>query len=136
MKLRKDAKIQLLRTVPLLERCSARELGRIASVADELSFTAGRTLTTEGKTGREFMILAEGLAEVRRKGRRVNILSAGDFFGEIALLADRPRTATVTTTTTARVLVLTARDFRRLLAEMPSISAKVLAALAERLPVD
>jgi CRP-like cAMP-binding protein len=136
MTLHKDAKIALLRRVPLFERCSGRELTHIAAVADELSLPEGRTLTKEGKPGREFLVLVEGLAEVRRKGRRVNVLSAGDFFGEIALVTDRPRTATVTTTTPVRVLVVTARDFRRLLADTPSMQAKVLAALAERLPGD
>jgi CRP/FNR family transcriptional regulator, cyclic AMP receptor protein len=134
--LRKNAKIELLRNVPLFERCSRRELALIAALADELTLAAGRKLTQEGKPGREFIVLVEGTAEVRRKGRRVNVLVGGEFLGEIALVTDRPRTATVTTTTPARLLVVTARDFRRLMEEMPSIQAKVLAALAARLPGD
>jgi CRP-like cAMP-binding protein len=136
MALRRDAKLELLRRVPLFEHCSKSELRRIAGVADELALPEGRALTKEGAPGREFLVLVEGLAEVRRKGRRVNILSGGDFLGEIALVADRPRTATVTTTTPARVLVVTARDFRTLMREVPSIQGKVLTALAERVPAD
>ena len=132
--LRKDAKLELLRRVPLFERCSKGELRQIAGVADELSFPAGRTLTREGKTGYEFLVLVDGAAEVRRKTRVVNTLRSGDFFGEIALVTGAPRTATVTTTATSRVLVVTARDFRRLLRETPSMQMKVLEALAARLP--
>jgi CRP-like cAMP-binding protein len=134
--LRRDAKIELLRQVPLFERCSKRELQQIASVADEVEIPADRPLTTEGEPGREFVVLVEGMAEVRRKGRRVNVLSRGDFLGEIALLSNRPRTATVTTTVPSRILVLTARDFRRVLADVPSLQGKVVQALAERLPAD
>jgi CRP/FNR family transcriptional regulator, cyclic AMP receptor protein len=132
--LHRNAKIDLLRRIPLFERCSRRELTRLATTADEVDLPEGRALTREGEPGREFFVLVEGLAVVRRKGRRVTVLSAGDFFGEIALLTERPRTATVTAGTPVRVLVLTRRDFRRLMAEMPSLQAKVLAAVAERLP--
>jgi len=134
--LHRNAKIELLRRVPLFARCSGRDLGRIAALADELGVRSGRTLTAEGKPGREFIVLVEGSAEVRRKGRRVNVLGPGDFLGEIALVADRPRTATVTTTSPARLLVLTGRDFRTLLRDVPSIQAKVLEAVAARLPAE
>jgi CRP-like cAMP-binding protein len=134
--LRRDAKLDLLKRVPLFEHCSKQELTRIASLADELDLPEGATLTTEGAAGREFLVLVEGLAEVRRKGRRVNVLSAGDFLGEIALVADRPRTATVRSTTPVTILVLTARAFRSLMRDMPSIQGKVLTALAERIPAE
>ena len=134
--LHKNAKIELLRRVPLFGRCSGAHLGRIATLADELHVREGRTLTVEGKPGREFFVLVEGSAEVRRKGRRMNVLGPGDFLGEIALVSDRPRTATVTTTSPAQLLVLTGRDFRTLLREVPAIQAKVLAAVAARLPGD
>lgn len=132
--LHKDAKLELLQRVPLFERCSKRELQQIAGVSDELAFPAGRTLTREGRTGYEFLVLVDGAAEVRRKNRVVNKLRSGDFFGEIALITGTPRTATVTTTAPSRVLVVTARDFRRLLRETPSMQMKVLEALAARLP--
>jgi len=132
--LRRDAKLDLLRKVPLFARCSKRELVMIAGVADELAVPAGKELTQEGRTGYEFVVLVDGMAEVRRKGRRVNLLYSGDFLGEIALITGAPRTATVTTTVQSEVLVITARDFRRLLRETPSIQMKVLEALAARLP--
>jgi CRP-like cAMP-binding protein len=130
----KDTKIGLLQRVPLFAGCSRAELGKIASVADELALPEGRELTKEGSSGREFVVLVEGAADVRRKGKLVNRLGAGDFAGEIALVSGEPRTATVTTTKPSRVLLITARDFRMLLRETPSLQLKVLSALAARIP--
>ena len=78
-------------------------------------------------------MLVHGTVEARRKGRRVCTFGSGDFFGEIALLTESPRTATVTVLTPVRLLVISGQSFRRLLADTPSIQGKVLAALAERL---
>jgi CRP-like cAMP-binding protein len=132
--LRKDAKIELLKRVPLFERCSKSELRQIARLADEVNIPEGRELMREGERGQEFVVLVEGRAEVRRKGRRVRELSGGDFLGEIALVADVPRTATVKTLTAVDILLMTARDFRTLMREVPSLQPKVMYALAMRLP--
>jgi CRP-like cAMP-binding protein len=134
--LRKNAKIDLIAGVPLFSKCSKRELAEIASLADELALPAGRKLTTEGGSGHEFVVIAEGAAEVERGGRVLNRLGAGDFLGEIALVTGRPRTATVTTTAPSRLLVLGARDFRTLLRDLPGLQLKVLDALGERLPAE
>jgi CRP-like cAMP-binding protein len=134
--LRRSVKVDLLRQAPLFAQCSRKELGELALVADEIDMSEGRVLTSEGEPGREFFVLIEGSADVRRKGRKVNTMSAGDFFGEIALVSDRPRTATVTATSPVRLLVVTDRAFRELMRNMPSIQTKVLATLAERLPTD
>jgi CRP/FNR family cyclic AMP-dependent transcriptional regulator len=132
--LRKNTKVELISKVPLFEHCSKRELGEIASLADEVALPAGRNLTSEGKRGLEFVVIVEGAAEVKRGGRVVNRLRAGDFLGEIALLTGRKRSATVTTTEDSRLLVLTTHAFRRLLRDVPSMQLKVLDALADRLP--
>jgi CRP-like cAMP-binding protein len=132
--LRKNAKIELLKQVPLFAQCSQRELAQVALLSSELSLPAGRKLMTEGEPGREFIVLAEGRAEVRRKGRPLRELADGDFLGEISLVADIPRTATVTTLTPATVLLVTARDFRTLMREVPSLQPKVIYALAMRMP--
>ncbi|MDX6485785.1 MAG: hypothetical protein QOF43_938 [Gaiellaceae bacterium] len=132
--LRKDAKIELLSQVPLFSGCSGRQLKQVAEVADEIVVPAGYTLTKEGASGREFVVIVEGAAEVRRRGRKVNTLGAGDFLGEIALLSRGPRTATVTTTTPTHLLVITASAFRSLLRRTPSMQLQVLEALADRLP--
>jgi CRP/FNR family cyclic AMP-dependent transcriptional regulator len=132
--LRKDAKIELLKRVPLFAGCSKRELGEIAGLADELPLPGARNLTSEGASGWEFIVLVEGEADVLRNGRLVAGLGPGDFVGEIALVTGRPRTATVRTRGPSRVLVLTASAFRTLMRDVPSIQTKVLTALALRIP--
>jgi CRP-like cAMP-binding protein len=136
MALRKNAKIELIKTVPLFSSCSKKELEAIAAQADELGVPAGKTLTKEGARGREFMVIVDGSAEVRKKGRRLNLLGSGDFLGEIALISGGPRTATVTTTSDTNLLVLTDRAFEQLTKKMPSINASVLKVLSERLQSD
>jgi CRP/FNR family transcriptional regulator, cyclic AMP receptor protein len=131
--LRRDRKTELIASVPLFAGCSKRELARITSLTDEIDLPQGATLTEEGRSGREFCILVSGSADVRAGGKRLATLAAGDFFGEIALLLDAPRSATVTATTPVRLLVVERIAFRRLLRELPSIQAKVLEALARRL---
>ena len=132
MRLRKDAKLELLRQVPLFAGCSKRELGEIATLADELSLPAGKTLIEEGRQGHEFFVLVDGEVDVRRKGRKVTSMGGGSFFGEMALVSSRPRNATVTASTPVRVLVVHEQAFRRLLRDSPGIQLKVLQALADR----
>jgi CRP-like cAMP-binding protein len=129
----KDAKVELIRRVPLFSNCSRKELGEIASIADEIDFEEGRHLIREGDRGREFFVLLEGTAGVTKDGKKLNSLEAGDFFGEIALVSRVPRTATVTTSSPVRALVVTDRAFRTLLDRSPELQIKVLEALAERL---
>ena len=133
MKLRRNAKVELLRAVPLFSSCTNKELGQISALGDELFQPAGSELITEGVKGREFFVLIEGTVEVRRKSRRVATFETGDFFGEIALLTDTPRTATVIALTPVRLLVISGQSFRRLLGDTPAIQGKVLTALAERM---
>jgi CRP/FNR family transcriptional regulator, cyclic AMP receptor protein len=133
VRLRKDTKLELLRKVPLFAQCSRKELEEIGKIADEIDFPAGKELTHEGNPGREFFVLLDGTADVTKGKRKVRQLSGGDFFGEIALVSDVPRTATVTTASPARALVITDRSFKRLLERSPSIQLKVLRALAERI---
>jgi CRP-like cAMP-binding protein len=130
--MRKDAKLELLRQVPLFAGCSKRELGEIATLADELSFPVGKTLISEGKLGHEFFVLIDGEVEVRMKGRKVKNLAGGSFFGEMALVASLPRNATVTVVSPVRVLVVHEQAFRRLLRDSPGIQLKVLQTLADR----
>lgn len=132
MKLRKDAKTELISRVPLFAHCSKRELTTVAGIADEIDLREGTQLTREGAPGREFLVLVEGTADVLKNGRKINSLQAGDFFGEIALVHRTPRTATVKATSPVRALVITERNFRSLLERSPEIQLKVLQALAER----
>ena len=133
MRLHKNAKVDLLRRVPLFAALGKRDLERLGGIADELDLGATRTLIKEGTRGREFFVLVEGEAKVTKDDRRLATMRAGDFFGEIALITDVPRTTTVTADTPVRLLVMTKRDFQRLLREQPQIQRKVLEALAKRL---
>jgi CRP/FNR family transcriptional regulator, cyclic AMP receptor protein len=136
MALRRDAKIELLKKVPLFAGCSKSELRELAKTADELDLRQGTVLTREGRLGREFFVLIDGTAEVTKKGKKIAELGPGDWLGEIALITDSPRTATVTATTPVDVLVITDRRFRSVVETMPSIAMKVLASVGERLSHD
>jgi CRP/FNR family cyclic AMP-dependent transcriptional regulator len=136
MALRANAKLDLLRGLPLFEHCSKKDLQRITQIADELDVRAGKVLISEGTRGREFFAIVEGEVEVRRKGRRVGTLGPGSFVGEMALLSRIPRTATVTALTPLDVLVITDRAFVDLLDKMPDLWLKVARALADRVEVD
>jgi CRP-like cAMP-binding protein len=129
----KDGKVELIRKVPLFSKLSKTGLREVASIADEIDLPEGKALTREGDPGREFIVILEGEADVTQRGRRIRQLGKGDFLGEIALVTKQPRTATVTTTAPVRALVVTERDFSRLLRDSPQISQGVLEALAERL---
>jgi CRP/FNR family transcriptional regulator, cyclic AMP receptor protein len=132
----RNAKIELLKKVPLFAGCSKSELRELALTADEIDLRDGHVLTKEDRPGREFFVLVKGTARVTRKGRKIADLGAGDWFGEIALLTDAPRTATVTATSPVDVLVITDRSFRRVVETMPSIALKVLACVGDRLARD
>jgi CRP/FNR family transcriptional regulator, cyclic AMP receptor protein len=134
--LRRDAKVELLKKVPLFADCSKAELRELAKSADELDLREGTVLTREGRPGREFFVLIDGTVKVTQDGKKVAELKGGDWLGEIALLTDKPRTATVTATSTVDVLVITDRRFRNVVESMPSIAIKVLGRVSERLTHD
>jgi CRP-like cAMP-binding protein len=134
--LRRDAKIELLKKVPLFAGCTKGELQQLAKTADELDLREGTVLTREGRPGREFFVLVDGTARVTRNGRKLADLGPGDWLGEIALITNSPRTATVTATSPLDVLVITDRRFHQLVETMPSIAMKVLSSVGERLSHD
>jgi CRP-like cAMP-binding protein len=136
MMLRKNAKVELIKRVPLFAECSRKELSEVAGIADEIDLREGKELTKQGSSGREFFVLVEGTADVKKGSRRVNQLGPGDFFGEISLIRHTPRTATVVATSPVRTLVITERSFRSLLEHQPGIQNKVLSALAARVAPD
>jgi len=132
MRLHKDAKAELIRSLPLFADCTAAEVAEVAAIADEIDLSAGRQLTTQDADGQEFVVIIDGEAEVIKGGEKINDLGAGDFFGEIALINGTPRTASVVATSTVHALVIEGHAFRRLLEDAPDIREKVERALAER----
>ena len=133
MQLRKNAKIELIKKIPLFRHCTRKELAEIATIADELDLRDGTMLTREGKSGREFFVIVEGEADVLMNGHWVNSVRRGDWLGEIALLTGQPRTASVKAASPMRVLVITHRNFSNLLDRSPEIQRKILLSMAERL---
>jgi CRP-like cAMP-binding protein len=133
MSLKKQEGIELLRAVWLFERCSNRELSALQKISTPLDVPVGKVLTTEGEIGREFFVMVSGKAEATRGGIAIATVGAGSFFGEMALLDRRPRSATVTTIEPSTVLVITAGAFNSLVGSMPSVDRKMLLVLAERL---
>ena len=133
MRIRRDAKVELISRVPLFEHCSKRELAAIAAIADQVELPEGRVLVKEGELGREFFVLVDGIVEVRKGAQQLAMLRAGDFFGEIALVSNRPRMATVETVSPVRALVVSSRDFWTLLDESPRTQRRILQAVGDRL---
>lgn len=119
-----------LSQIRLFSSCNAKELAKIARASDELSLPAGKTLTTQGQTGREAFVIVDGGASVEVGGVEVAHLGPGDHVGELALLDGGPRTATVTATSDMTVLVISQRAFFGLLDEVPGLARKILSSLA------
>ena len=136
MRLNKNSKIAALRRAPLFADCSKRELGAIAAIADEINLTPGTAFIREGERGREFFAIVDGTVAVTKSGRRVEVLGGTDAFGEIALLNDAPRNATVTATSPVHAIVITERAFKQLLQSSPALQPKLLSSLAARLAGD
>ena len=124
---------QTLASIPIFSECSKKELKAISKLVTPVQVHAGKTLVTEGDPGREFMIIASGKATVRRNGRKVASLGPGDFFGELAVLAGVPRTATVVADTDMTVEALNRAEFSALLDESPALAKKILLGAVKRL---
>jgi CRP-like cAMP-binding protein len=127
-----DSKVKALARAPLFEGLARSELEALAKVTEDLDDKAGKVLCREGETAREFFVVIDGEVGVTKGGEEIRTLSGGDFFGEIGLLEDVPRTATVTAKTPVRYFVLTRRSFRSLLERQPEIERKVMRAFADR----
>ena len=130
---RKKGKIDVLQNVWLFSACTSKELGRIASLVDEAEVPAGATLTKEGAVGKEFFAVADGKATAKLRGKKLASYGPGDFFGEMALIDQGPRSATITSDTPMSLYVLDARSFSRLIDGHPAVARKILRGLAARL---
>ncbi len=127
-----DTKADALGRAPLFEALSKDELRDLAKVTEDLEVEVGKVLCREGETAQEFFVIIDGEVEVTKDGKQLRTLSDGDFFGEIALLEDVRRTATVTALTPLRFFVVTRQSFWSLLERQPEVERKVLRALAKR----
>jgi CRP/FNR family cyclic AMP-dependent transcriptional regulator len=126
-------RVQHLSEVPIFQGLSKRELSAIAQSAKEVSHPPGDVLAREGETGVGFFLITDGTAKVTIRGRSRGWMGPGDFFGEISLLDQGPRTATVTADTPVVTLGITAWVFKRLIETNPAIASKMLKVMAQRL---
>ena len=124
---------QVLESVPLFAGLSKRARRELAGLATTIDVEAGRTFIEEGEAGREFFVVLDGQAEIRSDGQVIARRGPGEFFGEISLLLDRPRTASVTAVTRMTLDVIERKDFKRLLIDHPELYEPLLAAVAQRL---
>jgi CRP-like cAMP-binding protein len=128
-----DPKLDMLRSVSLFAKLGQRDLEQVARLADEIDVPGGRVLMREGDRGAEMFVIVSGEAKVERGGQEVALSGPGTVLGEIALLSESPRNATVTTTEPSRLLVLAHREFHSLLADVPAVRTCVMDELARRL---
>jgi CRP-like cAMP-binding protein len=128
-----NVKVQALKRAPLFEGLSKKELAELARLTDDLEVEAGTVLCREGAIGQEFFAVVDGDVEVTKGGKPVRGREHLDFFGEIALVSNVKRTATVTARTPLQVFVMTRSAFRQALDHNPSMQRKVLEAMGERL---
>jgi CRP-like cAMP-binding protein len=127
------ASSDVLKKVPLFSGLDDRELGQIAATMRERRFSSGDTVTQEGAGGAGFFIVEEGEADVSVEGEQRGTITAGDYFGEIALLTGSDRTATITAKSDMVCWGMTPWDFRPLVESNSAIAWKLLTAMAEKL---
>ena len=121
-----------LKDVPFFSSLSKRELTEVAQQTDEVDVPQGKALAREGDFGHEFFVIVEGTAEVVRGDARIAELGSGDFFGEMALVGEDRRMATVTATSPMRVIVMTRESFRAIDRTMPAVHARIVEAIEAR----
>jgi len=126
--------VRLLKTAPLFAQFSEKELEAVLRTAKERVFEAGSPIVREGAEGGVgFYLVLDGQVEVRKGKKSLAKLGGGEFFGEMALLDDAPRSADVIALTKTRCVMLTRWDLRGLISTYPDIALKILAGLARRL---
>jgi CRP/FNR family cyclic AMP-dependent transcriptional regulator len=121
-----------LKAAPLFAGLSRKAIRALAPRADEVDLEEGRTIVREGEWPYEFFAIEEGTAEVRRGDQLLAELGPGDFFGEMGVVSDRRRNATVVATSPVTVIVMTAQAFRQTAREMPEVADKIRATIEER----
>ena len=128
----RQATVDRLKAVDQLRDCTRAQLQDVARLAERIQVGEGEVLTKEGRIGREFFLILSGTVGVTQKGRRVNTLGPGDFFGELAALNPGPRNATVTALSDVDVLIIGPREFAAM-ADIPGFRDALMKSMASRL---
>ena len=126
-----EGAVSLLQRVPLFSDLDRKELERIAASMKERTFSAGDTVTAEGQSGVGFFVIESGDAKVTVHGEDRRRLGPGDYFGEVALLNESARTATITAQSDLKCYGLTSWEFRPLVETHGSIAWKLLQAMSK-----
>ena len=121
-----------LKATPLFEGLNRKERQALAPRADEVDLAEGRAIVREGEWAYEFFAIESGTAEVRRGEQLLAELGPGDFFGEMGLVEDTRRNATVIATSPVTVIVMTAQAFRQTARELPDVARKIQSAVEAR----
>jgi CRP-like cAMP-binding protein len=127
------ASVEDVASVPLFSALDDAQLQELAGWFEVQEVGDGARLVGEGAPGYRFFVLADGAAAVTLKGESVAVLGPGDFFGEMAILGDGRRAATVTSTSPARLLIMFGTEFRRLEAAHPAIATHIVEAVQGRM---
>ena len=128
-----EPKIERLAEIGLFRPCTGRQLHEVAKLTTEIDAAQGAVLCKEGETGRECFVVGAGQATVTIAGDEVATIGPGAIFGELALLDGAPRVATVTAATDMRLVVMSRPEFNQLLADLPTVSRRILEAVGARL---
>ena len=124
---------ELIRRVPLFQGLDDKHIDTLSRTFSDRTFPAGKVITSEGGAGVGFFVIEEGEATVTVGGEERRTLRSGDYFGEVALIDDGARTATITAKTDVKAHGLTSWQFRPLVEENASIAWPLLKSLAQRL---
>ena len=124
---------ELIKQVPLFSDLDKRELQGLASSMKERRFDPGNTIAVEGQTGVGFFIIEEGEATISVKGEELNTLGPGDYFGEVALIDDGARTATITAKSPLKCYGITSWEFKPLVEQNADLAWKMLQTMVKML---
>jgi len=128
-----DALIEMLQKTPLWSGLTKQDLKLIAKLSQERKFESGHAIVTKGEAGIGFYLILEGAVEVRSDGKTLSKLGPGQFFGEMSIIDNQPRSADVVATEASRVLILSAWSFKTLISDNPKIALKMMQEFVRRL---
>jgi CRP/FNR family transcriptional regulator, cyclic AMP receptor protein len=128
-----SAPVDVLRQVPLFSALDDEDLGRLANQMKERRFSEGDSMTSEGRGGAGFFVITEGSATVSVGGETKTTIGTGDYFGEIALIDEGTRSATITAATDVVAYGMTSWEFKPFVEDHPQVAWALLETLAQRL---
>ncbi len=124
---------EVLARVPLFSACTPDQIAQIAALVQPSAYAPDQIIVTQGSPGQAFYVIVSGRVEIVRDRKSLGALGAGDFFGEMSLLDQAPRSATIRALEPTECLMLSSWDFKSMLDRSPGIAGKLLEVLSRRL---